>query len=203
MQRRRRAAERGSARAWRFGRLADRFRHFARLAVAEADAAPLVADDDERGDRQRRPPFTTLATRLMWTRRSTNANPFTVAFATANDDRPHALVTAIFFFRHLRGNTRPGVRSFRSFCSPADVETPKSELEVAFARHFPPDRRGRDTCSRRDRTRRVLTLGDSALGDELADRLWRRPTVAPVFRPRVSFSMVERRRRSSRPCRHR
>ena len=31
-----------------FGRLADRFRHFARLAVAEADAALLVADDDER-----------------------------------------------------------------------------------------------------------------------------------------------------------
>ena len=33
----------------RFGRLADRFRHFARLAVAEADPALLVADDDERG----------------------------------------------------------------------------------------------------------------------------------------------------------
>ena len=32
-----------------FRRLADRFRHFARLAVAEADAALLVADDDERG----------------------------------------------------------------------------------------------------------------------------------------------------------
>ncbi len=34
----------------RFGRLADRLRHFARLAVAEADAALLVADDDERGE---------------------------------------------------------------------------------------------------------------------------------------------------------
>ena len=33
----------------RFGRLADRLRHFARLAVTEADAALLVADDDERG----------------------------------------------------------------------------------------------------------------------------------------------------------
>ena len=33
-----------------FGRLADRFRHFARLAMAEADAALLVADDDERGE---------------------------------------------------------------------------------------------------------------------------------------------------------
>ena len=32
------------------GRLADRFRHLARLAVAEADAALLVADDDERGE---------------------------------------------------------------------------------------------------------------------------------------------------------
>ena len=31
------------------GRLADRFRHFARLAVAETDAALLIADDDERG----------------------------------------------------------------------------------------------------------------------------------------------------------
>ena len=30
------------------GRLADRFRHLARLAVAVADAALLVADDDER-----------------------------------------------------------------------------------------------------------------------------------------------------------
>ena len=34
----------------RLGRLADRFRHFARLAMAEADAALLVADDDERGE---------------------------------------------------------------------------------------------------------------------------------------------------------
>ena len=33
-----------------FRRLADRLRHFARLAVAEADAALLVADDDERGE---------------------------------------------------------------------------------------------------------------------------------------------------------
>ncbi len=32
------------------GRLADRFRHFPRLTVAEADAALLVADDDERGE---------------------------------------------------------------------------------------------------------------------------------------------------------
>jgi hypothetical protein len=31
-----------------FGCLAHGFRHFARLAVAEADAALLVADDDER-----------------------------------------------------------------------------------------------------------------------------------------------------------
>ena len=33
----------------RVGRLADRFGHFARLAVAETGAALLVADDDERG----------------------------------------------------------------------------------------------------------------------------------------------------------
>ena len=33
-----------------FGRLADRLRHFARLAVAEADPALLVADDDQRGE---------------------------------------------------------------------------------------------------------------------------------------------------------
>src|SRR5262249_29577894 len=32
----------------RLGRLADRFRHFARLAVAEARAALLVADHDQR-----------------------------------------------------------------------------------------------------------------------------------------------------------
>ena len=32
------------------GRLADRFRHFARLAVAEAGTALLIADDDERGE---------------------------------------------------------------------------------------------------------------------------------------------------------
>ena len=31
-----------------FRRLADRLRHFARLAVAETDAAALIADDDER-----------------------------------------------------------------------------------------------------------------------------------------------------------
>src|SRR5579885_38603 len=34
------------------GRLADRFRHLARLAVAVADAALLVADDDERRERE-------------------------------------------------------------------------------------------------------------------------------------------------------
>ena len=32
-----------------FGRLADGFRHFARLAVTEAGAALLIADDDQRG----------------------------------------------------------------------------------------------------------------------------------------------------------
>ena len=32
------------------GRLADGFRHFARLAVTEADAALLVADDHEGGE---------------------------------------------------------------------------------------------------------------------------------------------------------
>ena len=32
------------------GRLADRLRHLARLAVAEADPALLVADDDQRGE---------------------------------------------------------------------------------------------------------------------------------------------------------
>src|SRR5438045_282338 len=31
-------------------RLADRFRHLTRLAVAEADPALLVADDDQRGE---------------------------------------------------------------------------------------------------------------------------------------------------------
>src|SRR6185437_1125498 len=35
-----------------FGRLADRFRHFARLAVAVADTALLVADDDEGCERE-------------------------------------------------------------------------------------------------------------------------------------------------------
>src|SRR5271169_6283714 len=34
----------------RIGRLADGFRHFARLAVAEADPALLVADHDQRGE---------------------------------------------------------------------------------------------------------------------------------------------------------
>src|SRR3954469_14830060 len=33
-----------------FGRFADRFRHFARLAVAEPDPALLVADDHQRGE---------------------------------------------------------------------------------------------------------------------------------------------------------
>jgi hypothetical protein len=41
--------------------------------VTEADAALLVADDDERGETEARPPFTTLATRLMWTSLSTNS----------------------------------------------------------------------------------------------------------------------------------
>src|SRR6202008_1326927 len=34
----------------RLRRLADRFRHFARLAVAETDPALLVADHDQRGE---------------------------------------------------------------------------------------------------------------------------------------------------------
>ena len=33
-----------------FGRLADGFRHFARLAMAETDAALLIAHDDQRGE---------------------------------------------------------------------------------------------------------------------------------------------------------
>src|SRR5581483_211115 len=37
------------------GRLADRLRHFARLAVAEADAALLIADDDEGGEAEAAP----------------------------------------------------------------------------------------------------------------------------------------------------
>src|ERR1700730_15006249 len=37
------------------GRLADRFRHLARFAVAEADAALLVADDHERGEAEAAP----------------------------------------------------------------------------------------------------------------------------------------------------
>jgi hypothetical protein len=40
----------GQAALGRLGRLADRLRHLARLAVAEADAALLVADDDEGGE---------------------------------------------------------------------------------------------------------------------------------------------------------
>src|SRR5271166_839907 len=38
-----------------FRRLANRFRHFARLAMAEADAAFLVADDDECGEAEAPP----------------------------------------------------------------------------------------------------------------------------------------------------
>ena len=34
----------------RIGRLADRFRNLARLAVTEPDAALLIADDDERSE---------------------------------------------------------------------------------------------------------------------------------------------------------
>jgi hypothetical protein len=41
--------------------------------VTEADAALLVADDDEGGEAETRPPLTTFATRLMWTSLSTNS----------------------------------------------------------------------------------------------------------------------------------
>ena len=47
MQRAARAAARGSAALGTFGRLADRLRHFARFAVAEADPALLIAHDDK------------------------------------------------------------------------------------------------------------------------------------------------------------
>jgi hypothetical protein len=57
----------------RFGRLADRLRHFARLAVAETDPALLVADTTSAAKPKRLPPLTTFATRLMWTSLSTNS----------------------------------------------------------------------------------------------------------------------------------
>ncbi len=50
--------------------LADRLGHLVRLAEADADVTRLVADDDERAKLKRRPPLTTLATRLMWMTRS-------------------------------------------------------------------------------------------------------------------------------------
>jgi hypothetical protein len=49
----------------RFGRLADRFRHFARLAVTEADAALLVTNNDEGCKTEAAAALDTLATRLM------------------------------------------------------------------------------------------------------------------------------------------
>src|SRR5580700_9299494 len=51
---------------------------------------------------QRRPPFTTFATRLMWTRRSTNS--LSRSSRPWSRPRPPSPSRAIFSFRHLRGD---------------------------------------------------------------------------------------------------
>ncbi len=53
-----------------FNALADRVRHFAGLPEAEANQPIAVADNDQRGELEDRPPFTVLLTRLIATMRS-------------------------------------------------------------------------------------------------------------------------------------
>ena len=57
------------------GSFANGRRHFASLAAAKTDAAFAVAHDDQRRKAETRPPFTTLATRLTLTSRSTSSRP--------------------------------------------------------------------------------------------------------------------------------
>ena len=66
------AAARGSSGAWP-GRSPADGPAPAGLAMTEADAALWSPTTTSAAKPKRRPPFTTLATRLMWTRRSTNS----------------------------------------------------------------------------------------------------------------------------------
>jgi len=49
----------------RFRRLADRLGHFARLAMAKSRRRPFWSPTTTKRQPNRRPPFTTFATRLM------------------------------------------------------------------------------------------------------------------------------------------
>ena len=87
-----------------FRRLADRFRHFARLAVAEADAALLVADDDERGEAETTAALHHFGDAIdvdQTIHKFAVARPIPIAAATAFSFTRH------FLFRHLRGAKAP------------------------------------------------------------------------------------------------
>ena len=90
------------------GRLADGFRHFARLAMTEADAALLVADDDECGE-------TEAAAALHNLRNAIDVNQlvdeFVVAlFAVIAISTTATLATTAFFTCHAQ-NSKPPSRA--------------------------------------------------------------------------------------------
>ena len=104
-----------------FRRLADRFRHFARLAVTEADATLLVADDDERSKAE-------AASALHDFSNSVDMDEAINEFAVALLPVMVAAAAAFTFtchlcFRHLRGASHEAPLA----------GTIGSEVEAAFA----------------------------------------------------------------------
>ena len=83
-----------------FRRLADRLRHFARLAVAEADAALLVADDDERGEAEATAALHHLGDAIDV---DETVDEFAVALFALAVAAAAIASRAISFIRHLRG----------------------------------------------------------------------------------------------------
>ena len=173
-----------------FRRLADGFRHLARLAVAEADATLLIADDDERGEAEAPPALHDL-------RDAIDVDQPVHEFAGFAIIAPIASATAAFTFScHLvfpsLTRTRPigpAARFDAGRIRPAWV----LEREAALARALG---QGLDASVIHVRSaieHHVLDAGrDRALGDQLADRACAASMLAPVFiASRFDFSSEE------------
>jgi hypothetical protein len=100
------------------GRLADRFRHFTRLAVAEADAALLVANDHESGEAEAATTLHDLGNAIDVNELVDELAVALFALAAGRDRRPYVPVpypVLIFFRKHGLMIADPYPRSIAEF----------------------------------------------------------------------------------------
>ena len=143
-----------------FGRLADGFRHFARLAVAEADAALLVADDDERGEAEARAALHHLGDAVDVDELVDELAVALFAVAVAPRPRPSSPLVLSFRLCHSRSSFLRIQAAFAGGIRER-LDAPMIEIAAAVEDDF------------------LHALGDGALGDAACRRLsrprhWRR-----------------------------